>query len=236
MRTVPSPGHRLVVLVVASSALLAGCTGSEAEDEVDPAELVAAAKATLDATESVHFILTSEDVPEGVTALVGGEGDAARPDGFTGDLDVSIGGAQASVAVISIGGVVYAQLPFSTGFTETDPAAVGISDPGTLLSADAGVTGLLTAATDPTALADTRDGDTVLRQVQATLPASAVADILVSADDSATFDVVFGIDPDTGQLRRAELSGPFLAADAPSTYTVELSAYDEPVEITAPTG
>ncbi len=226
----------VVAVLALVSVAVVGCTGEGDEAAADPAALLADAKTTLDGTSSVHFVLSSADVPDGVTALVGGEGDAARPDGFVGDLDVTIGGVAATVAVVSTGGTLYAQLPFSTGFTETDPSTIGISDPGTLLAADGGVTGLLAAATDPGLLDDIRIGETVVRQVEATLPASAVADVLASADDAGTFTAVFGIDPETSQLLRATITGPFLAVDTPSTYTVDLSDYDVPVEITAPTG
>lgn len=213
---------------------LAACSGSG--DDTDPAELLDLTRETLSATESVRFALTSADVPDGTTALLGGEGDAARPDSFAGDLDVTIAGIEATVSVVSVDGTLYAQLPFTDGFTATDPATIGIADPGELLAADGGVTGLLDAATDPMDGGEARIGDTVVRQVEVDIPADAVGDVLAAADDFGTFAAVLGIDPESGQLRRAEITGPFLAADTDSTYTIELSDYDEPVEITAPTG
>jgi lipoprotein LprG len=220
-----------VAVVVAIT--LAGCSG--ADDSADPAQLLDLTRETLAATESVHFVLSSADVPDGTTALLGGEGDAARPDSFAGDLDVTVAGIAATVSVVSVDGTLYAQLPFSDGFTPTDPAAIGIADPGDLLAVDGGIDGLLAAATDPVDGGEARIGDTVVRQVEVAIPASAVGDVLTAADDSGSFAAVLGIDPDSGQLRRAEITGPFLAADADSTYTIELSDYDEPVEITAPT-
>lgn len=232
MRTLGRAPAAAVLTVTA--LVVAGCSGSE--DSADPAELLDLTRETLTATDSVRFALTSEDVPDGATALLGGEGDAARPDSFAGDLDVTISGIAATVSVISVDGTLYAQLPFTEGFTATDPATIGIADPGELLAADSGITSLLAAATDPVDGGESRVGDTVVRQVEVEIPASAVGDVLTAADESGTFSTVLGIDPDTGQLRSAEITGPFLATDVDSVYTIELSDYDEPVEITAPTG
>jgi len=233
----------LSVPLLVAALTLAGCSGDEsasAEPSPEPSVLDAAgllnlSQQTLATTESVHYVLTSSDVPEGVTALLSGEGDAARPDSFAGDLDVVLAGLNATVAVISVGGTLYAQLPFATGYTATDPATIGIADPGELLADDGGINGLLAAATAPSEGAESRVAETVVRQVEVTLPASAVADVLTAADTEGTFTAVLGIDEETGRLLRAELVGPFLAVETDSTYVIELSAYDEPVEITAPT-
>lgn len=225
----------LVLPAVAVVALaLAGCTGGGDDADLSATDLLAEAKTTLDETTSVHFVLTSEDVPDGGTALLGGEGDAARPDKFEGDLQARLLGAEVTVPVVSTGGTLYAKLPFSPDFTTVDPSQVGISDPGALLAAEGGVTDLLADATDPADAGETRIGEVVARQVTATIPGATVGAILASADDSAAFDATFAVDPDTGQLLQAVISGPFYAADTDSTYTIQLSDYDEPVEITAP--
>jgi lipoprotein LprG len=222
-----------VMLALAGAPALAGCSGSDGADE-DPAEVLDRSREVLAATESVHFVLTSSDIPEGATALRGGEGDAARPDRFAGDLEVTLAGVAATVAVVSIDGTLFAQLPLTTGFTETDPSTLGIADPGALLAPDQGVDGLLAAAENPVDAGEARVDGTVVSQVEVTIPAAAVADALTAADGADGFAAVLGVDPATGQLRRAELTGPFLATDTDSTYVIELSDYDEPVEITAP--
>ena len=47
---------------------------------------------------------------------------------------------------------------------------------------------------------------------------------------SARFSIATG----SGELRRAELAGPFFTADEDATYTLELSDFGADVEITAP--
>ena len=44
----------------------------------------------------------------------------------------------------------------------------------------------------------------------------------------------FSIATETGELRRAELTGPFFTAEDDATYTLELSDFGADVEITAP--
>ena len=44
----------------------------------------------------------------------------------------------------------------------------------------------------------------------------------------------FSIADETGELRRAELTGPFFTAEDDATYTLELSDFGADVEITAP--
>ena len=223
----------LTVLTAGTLALaVAGCAGETA----DPAELLAEATTVLADTTSAHFVLTSEGVPEGGAALLGGEGDVVRPDGFAGDLDVALAGASASVEVISVDGVLYAQLPFASGFTETDPALIGIADPGAFLAPDGGVTRLLAEASNPVAEGEERLGETVVQRVAVELPPDVVADVLAAADGADPFEAVLAIDPETAQLRSAAITGEFLGPDVESTYTIELSDYDEPIEISAPTG
>jgi lipoprotein LprG len=44
----------------------------------------------------------------------------------------------------------------------------------------------------------------------------------------------FSIAADSGELRRAELTGPFFTAEGDATYTLELSNFGADVQITAP--
>lgn len=76
--------------MVAALWLVAGCSGGEDNgpaDELTAAEALAAAQQQFDSATSAHFVLTSADLPPGRAALVGGEGVAARPPAFQGDLE-----------------------------------------------------------------------------------------------------------------------------------------------------
>lgn len=228
--------RRTTCVVGALVALaLAGCSGGGGEPEAeDPRTVLALAKSHLDETSSVHVVVTSEGVPPGVTGLRGGEGTAARPAAFEGDLEVSVGGGLVTVAVISLDGTVYAKTPFGPDYAPTDPAQFGLSDPAALLDPDTGVSSLLSAATEPRFGQEARVDGEVVREVSAQIPGEVVEEVLTSADPSTPVDAVFSIASDSGELRGTELTGPFFSADAQSTYTIVLDRYGEPTDITAP--
>ena len=228
----PRSGVPLLALALLSGPALAACSGEEPEESA--ADLLQRAKATLDEAESAHFVLTSENAPTSGTLLVGGEGDIARPSSFEGTLKVLAMGSTVDLEVVSVDGTVYAQLPFTSGFSEVDPAQFGFGDPGALLDPDTGISQLLADA-DDAELGDERrvDGE-VVREVTAEIPGELVEQILTSEDPSTPVQARFSIASESGELRRAELTGPFFSADEEATYTVELSDFGADVEITAP--
>ncbi len=224
--------RRRGVLLLVVAAVLTGCGGGEPDESAG--ELLDRAKTTLDEAESAHFVLTSEDAPTSGTLLVGGEGDIARPSSFEGTLKVLAMGSTVDLEVVSVDGTVYAQLPFTSGFSEVDPAQFGFGDPGALLDPETGISQLLAEA-DDAELGDERrvDGE-VVREVTAELPGELVEQILTSEDPSTPVQARFSIASESGELRRAELTGPFFSADEEATYIVELSDFGADVEITAP--
>jgi lipoprotein LprG len=224
--------RRAAVLGAALVVAVAGCGGNEpAESATD---LLARAKTTLDATESVHFVLTSEGAPTTGTALTGGEGDVLRPSSFEGTLQVLAAGSSLDLAVVSVDGTVYAQLPFTSGYSVVDPAQFGFGDPGALLDPDTGISQLLAEAGSAELGEERRLDGEVVREVTAEVPGDLVEQVLTSADPSRPVQARFSVATDSGELRRAELTGPFHAAGQDATFTLELSGFGDDVEITAP--
>ena len=227
------------VLGLALALLATGCSGGdEGPDQPKPPDARAVldrAKATLDAASSLRFAVTTPDPPAGAASLVSASGVAARPDKFQGDFKVSLGGATATVAVVSVGGTVYAKLPFAGGFQQVDPAQFGVADPGRLLDPSSGVSNLLTKAQNPKLGSKSRVGSEVVQRVSATIPGEAIAQILVSADATAPVEATFAVVDGTDQLREAVVKGPFFRTGLTSTLTILLDRYGEPVEISAPT-
>jgi lipoprotein LprG len=70
--------------------------------------------------------------------------------------------------------------------------------------------------------------------VTAELPGDLIEQILTSADPSQPVKARFSIATESGELRRAELTGPFFAAEDDATFTLDLSDFGADVEITAP--
>ncbi len=223
------------------AGLLGGCTraasssGTASSSGPDAAALLAGAKTALDAAPALHFTLTSGSTPKTPTALVGGEGDVARPDGFSGTLDVIVAGQKVRVKIISTKGTVYAQL-FSSTWSKVDPKQFGLNDPGTFMAPQGGLVDLVSTATNPRLTGEKRRGNEVLKQVSADIPGATVARVLTTRDPARAVPAVFGIDAATGQLREATLTGPFFDPATTSTYTVVLEKYGEPVDIRAPIG
>lgn len=214
-------------------AVLAACTGGTGGDE-SAADLLQRAKATLDETSSAHFVLTSEGAPSSGTVLVGGEGDIARPAAFQGELQVRAMGSTLDLPVVSVGGTVYARLPFTSGYSVVDPAQYGFGDPGALLDPDTGISSLLTAAEDAELGDERRIEGEVVREVTAQLPGEQVEQVLTSEDPSRPVEARMSIATDSGRLLRVELTGPFFSADDDATFLLELSDFGADVDITAP--
>ena len=218
-------------------SLLAGCSGEDSGNGAPDSgakELLASAKEVIDAADSARFTITSADVPEGGTALVGGRGSAVRPGQFEGSLEVSFGGTTATVEVISTDGTVYAKLPFSSAYAETDPAQFGFGDPGLFMDPDEGVSNLLLKATGARLTGTSRIDSEVVQDVEASIPGTIVGDLLVSADPRMPVDATFSIVTESGELRRAVVTGPFFDKDVESTFTIVLDRYGEEVDIRAP--
>jgi lipoprotein LprG len=223
----------LLGLALLAGPALSACGGGEPEESAP--DLLARAKQTLDDASSAHFVLDSEGAPQTGTLLVGGEGDIARPASFEGTLQVLAMGSTLGLEVVSVDGTVFAQLPFTSGFSVVDPAQFGFGDPGALLDPETGISQLLTA-TDSVELGEERrvDGE-VVREVTAELPGDLVEQILTSEDPSQPVQARFSIASDSGELRRAELTGPFFTTGDDATFTLQLSDFGADVEITAPT-
>jgi hypothetical protein len=196
--------------------------------------LLKQAKATIDGASSLHFTLSSENVRGSGLLLTGGDGDAKRPDSFSGTLAVSTGGVPISIPIVSVGGKFYAQLPLQTRYSIASPAQYGFGDPAQLLDPNNGLSSLLTEARNPKVGDSTRRNGEELQEVSAALPGPRVSALLVSADPSRDVQAVFRINLDTNQTRQVDLIGPFFAKDHDSTFHLVLDKYGENVSITAP--
>src|SRR3954465_94180 len=224
---------RRAVVPLVAAVLLAGCSGAGSSGTSAP-DLLAKAQKTLDAADSAHFVLTSDGAPSTGTLLVGGDGDVERPSSFQGTLKVQTGGSTADLKVVSVGGTVYAQLPFLPTYSVIDPAQFGFGDPGALLDPGTGISQLLAKAEDAELGDEKGGGGGGGRGGPAPPPGQPRADLLTSKDPSQPVTARFSIATDSGELRRAELTGPFFVAEDDGTYTLELSDFGEDVQIPAP--
>ena len=224
--------HHAAARLAGAAALLTLAACGSSNNGVDPHALLRQAKATIDATPAVHFVLSSSGAGGSGTLITGGEGDAHRPDEFSGSLNVVQSGFSVRVQINSVGGVFKVKLPFSGSFEKADPSDYGFGDPATLLDPDKGLSSLLVHTLSAgVADSDRLDGE-LLDEVQVSLPGDRVAALLTSADKSRPVQGRIGIDHGNHQIRRVVLTGRFFDAAKDSTFTLVLDNYGENVTIT----
>jgi lipoprotein LprG len=223
----------LAVVALASAFTLSSCSGDDASADASAEERLAAAKQHLDDTSGVNISLATDKLPTGVNGLLSAQGVGTHAPAFEGSIKVAASGITADADVVAVDDVVYAKLPFTTKFVKIDPADYGAPDPADLLSAEGGLSSLLTAAEDVEAGDEVRDGDAVLSEFTATVPGEAVAAVIPSASADADFDATFTLD-DSDQLAEVVLTGPFYPDAGDITYTVSFAEYGTEKDIRAP--
>jgi lipoprotein LprG len=221
---------RRLAVVTTAVLLLSACGGPS----IDATSLLKTTKSVLDSTPSFHFVLTSANVTGSGAELTGGSGDMKRPDSMSGKLQVSIFGLALSVPVVSIGGTFSVKLPTGSGFSTANPSDYGFADPAKLIDANSGLSSLLLKCQSPQVESDDRYNGEALHEIGCSLPGSAVAALLTSADASKSVTATFGIDTSSNQLRRVVLTGPFISKSNNTTYTLVLTNYGENVSVTPP--
>jgi len=237
-----------VALAALSVTSLAACSGdgddkpsantsadSDDDGKTSPEEVMAFAKAELDATSGVRLSLSTADEREDGDFLQRAEGVITNAPAFEGTADGRFLGFQAKdVEIRSVDGDFYVNAPI-IGWDTYDPAELCAPDPALLLDPDTGVSNVLTAAEDldegePRRAED--DNDVIVTPYTATVPGDAITNILPCAPGD-TFDATFTFTGD-GLLRAAELTGEFFSGGDDITYTIAITEYDVEQDITAP--
>lgn len=228
----------LIAYALVTPMLLAGCGGGEEKaDEKSPTEVMETAKQSLDEASSVHIELATKSMPTSGNAVLGATGDLTHDPAFKGEVKVVIEGfgATATVPITSIGGKVYAKLPFQTKNAVIDPADYGAPDPADFADPEDGLSGLLTKLENLEKGDEKRVGDAIVTTYTGTLPGDAVKKIIPSAVAKETYETTIGID-DKGLASTVKVTGPFFTGGEDVTYDVKFTEYDAGVKITAPTG
>jgi lipoprotein LprG len=231
--TRPRARAAFAVLALLGCGTLAACGGDEETPELTTEERLTAAKTALDETEGVRIALKADELPPAVDGLLTADGVGTHAPAFEGDIQVSASGLTAKASVIAVDGKVWAVLPFTTDYAPIDPADYSAPDPAALMSADGGLSSLLTAADDVEEGDQVREGEEVLTEITGTLPGDAVASVIPSARADADFDAAFTLDDDN-QLSEVTMTGPFYPGAGDVTYTIRFSEYGVEKDIAAP--
>ena len=209
----------LTALLVAGAVGLSACSDSPSQaKEPTPAALLATAKQKLDATTGVSFTLASAAVPKGVNGVSAAKGiGVVNPaPAFKGTVNATVSGVTGTVE-----------------YNKVDPAVFGAPNPAQLFNKSSGISTLLPATTALVRGDRAREGNDVLKTVRGKVPGDRIAALFVFGDKSGVFDVTYGLDEKTEQLRKATMTGPFFPG-ATSTYTLLLTGYGNPATITKP--
>ena len=230
--------RRLAVALAAMLALTA-CSGDDGggggEDEPTPEEVLAAAKTTLDETSGLTIALSTPGLPEGVQGVAGASGVVTNAPAFEGDIRVVLAGTEFTVPVVAVDGVVWAQLPLTSGYQDIDPADYNAPDPAGFVAGETGFPGLLPATTDVTAGESVRGGENneeVLTTYTGTIPGDAMKKVIPSAAGDS-FEATYEISDDD-ELREATFVGVFYPDSDEMTYTVTFDDYGTEQEIIKP--
>jgi lipoprotein LprG len=225
----------LAALLVAGACGLSACSNSpSAAKEPAPAALLAAAKQKFDETTGMSLTLTSAAVPKGINGVSGanGVGVVNPAPAFKGTVNATVSGVTGRVEVIAVDKDVYMKL-FTPNYNKVDPALFGAPNPAQLFNKTTGISTLLPATTDLVRGDRAREGNDVLKTVKGRVKGDRIAALFVFGDKAGTFDVTYGLDEQTGQLRKATMTGPFFAGTT-STYTLLLTDYGTSTSIMKP--
>lgn len=212
--------------------LTAGC--SAFEEATPPKEALDTARTTYVDSGTVAFDLKSSAIPKGRNGVSAANGsgivDTTTPK-FQGQVTGVIDGASAGVEIIAIDDKTWMSF-FTKDFNPVDMKDLGAPNPAEFFRTGSGVDQILEHTEGATAGEKTRDGDTVLQEYTGTVPKADI-ERLFGLAEGEDFDVTYGIEPDSGELRQVEITGDFYK-ESETTYTLELSDYGKDVEITKP--
>lgn len=227
--------RRRAVLVSLPLALtlVSGC--SVFQDATPPDEALATAQEAFVDAGTVSFDLKQSAIPKGrngVSAATGsGVVDAKTPK-FRGQVTGVINGNSAGVEIIAVDDKTWMSF-FTQDFNRVDMADLGSPNPAEFFRAGSGVDQILETTTDVEAGEQVRDGKTVLQEYTGTVPAADIQRLFNLGESATEFDVTYGIEPESGQLRSVIIKGDFYE-EKPTTFALDLKDYGKDVEITAP--
>lgn len=223
----------ILLLIVFSLVLLAGCGPSPAPT-LTPAEVAGEAALKMQAVGSFHFLITVTGKPAYLdaaktTALKQAEGDLVKPDRVRAIAKVSTLGMASEIGIISIGEAQYATNPLTQQWEEVPPQARWSLDLASLFDDEQGI---------PAILLDSNwglgSGEGNIYVLTARMPYQQLRALSFGLIASGEVQVEFQIGRDTMAVQRIQIIEVQSDAEKPTTWTIDLSAFDKPVDIQPP--
>jgi lipoprotein LprG len=223
-------GPRCGAILLALIALAAGCGGSSGPP---PEELVADSAEATAAVKSFHVLVDIQNVSAGGSglSLTFLDGDVVVPDRMKARVSGKFLGLPVSSELVVVDDQYFLKVPFTGSWRtiEVDTVPVAFFDPAT------GVLAVINDASDLTHEGSEDVGGVDCYRLTGTIRASALEPLLPEAEGDGVVPIELWIGKDDLLLRRMRLSGPVSPSEADDAVrTIELSAFDEPVTVTAP--
>lgn len=226
---------RALLLALVAFLLLAACGGEKEEKaaELSVEEIVAQTTEKTSAVTSFHFVFEAESAPTAVAglSLTFAEGDLVVPDRLRADVAGSLSGVSLTSELVIVGDRDFLKDPFRGEWRtfEVGTSPVAFFDPAK------GVLAVIEGAQELSQLASEEVGGADSYRLRGKVPVSAITPILGNPPSERLVDVELWIGTEDLLLRRIRLEGPVLEGDPEDVVrTVELSEFDEPVEIEPP--
>lgn len=232
--TAQLPSRRIALAGVFASLALAGCSSDKKSGGSDGTKRYATAQKKLAETAGYHVKVTSKDVPDDGSNLIGGEGDVVtKPASFKGKVTINTSGNQLTADVVSIEKSSWVkQGSIMKGYLEVDTADMGVPNPSALFSAQAGLPALPTKASELKESGQKLvDGEKVT-MFKGTVKGADAVKLLKFGGSRADYTVEVGL-TDKDELRVLTVTGPFFDAGN-GTYTANFSNYGQKKTISQP--
>ncbi len=211
-------------------AAAAGCGGSSAPA---PDELISESVEQTGAVKTFHVVVDIQHVPaaESGLGLTFVDGDVIVPDRMKARVSGTFLGVPLSSELVVVGDQYFLKIPFAGNWRTIDVGTV----PSAFFDPDKGVLAVIEGATDVENDGSEEVDGVDSYKLKGTIRASALEPLLPDAEGDAEVPIELWIGKDDKLLRRVRLSGPISPSEGEDAVrTIELSAFDEPVSVTAP--
>jgi lipoprotein LprG len=220
------------LLLLSALLLLAGCS---ADDEGDAQQILQDAIPAMQALSSFSFTYDvqrpSDAPPIQGTDVVALDGSVDDEGGMRARIDILQGGIPLQIDFIAVGDTHYVENPITRSWQSVPAATSPVGE----LNLGASAINILEKVQDPEYEGRSEVDGAAVHQVSGTVAAEDVEGIVqaLRVDHSFPVDVWVGVEDDL--VRRIVLTGPATPAEHEDTVrTIDLSGFDEPVEIEPP--